>query len=158
MSGAAPLASAIASLGGIGHLRPAPGTWGSLAALPPGAGLLALGGPWLVLAAALGLGVLGWWAVRALPRETQAEDAGWVVVDEAAGQWVALAGLGAVSLPGLVAAFCLFRLFDIAKPWPVSWADRRHDAAGIMLDDLLAGALAALVLVLLRLSLPEVLP
>jgi phosphatidylglycerophosphatase A len=63
-----------------------------------------------------------------------------------------------VSLPGLVAAFCLFRLFDIAKPWPVSWADRRHDATGIMLDDLLAGALAALVLALLRLSLPEVLP
>lgn len=157
MSGAAPLAAAIAALGGIGHLRPAPGTWGSLAALAPGAGLLALGGPWLVLAAALALGALGWWAVRALPPETQAGDAGWVVIDEAAGQWVALAGLGALSWLGLAAAFCLFRLFDIAKPWPVSWADRRHDAAGIMLDDLLAGGLAACVLLVAGLFLPEVL-
>jgi phosphatidylglycerophosphatase A len=148
----------LASLWGIGRIRPAPGTWGSLAALAPGAGLLALGGPLLVLAAALALGWLGWRAVRALPEETQRGDAGWVVIDEAAGQWVALAGLGAVSWQGLVAAFLLFRLFDIAKPWPVSWADRRHDAAGIMLDDLLAGALAALVLLALRALLPEVLP
>jgi phosphatidylglycerophosphatase A len=155
VSGAADL---VASLGGIGRLRPAPGTWGSLAALAPGAGLLALGGPFLVLAAAIGLGWLGWRAISALPEETQRNDAGWVVIDEAAGQWVALAGLGAVSWPGLVAAFLLFRLFDIAKPWPVSWADRRHDAAGIMLDDLLAGAMAALVLLVLRALLPEMLP
>lgn len=147
-----------ASLWGIGRIRPAPGTWGSLAALAPGAGLLALGGPLLVLAAALALGWVGWCSVRALPEEAQRGDAGWVVVDEAAGQFVALAGLGALSWPGLVAAFLLFRLFDIAKPWPVSWADRRHDAAGIMLDDLIAGALAALVLLALRALLPEVLP
>jgi phosphatidylglycerophosphatase A len=149
-------AAAIASLAGIGHLRPGPGTWGSLAALAPGAGLLALAGPWAVLAAALALWALGWVAIRALPEETQRSDAGWVVIDEAAGQMLALAGLAAVSLAGLIAAFLLFRLFDIAKPWPVSWADRRNDAAGIMLDDIIAGALAALILLMLRLSLPEV--
>lgn len=150
--------SGLASLWGIGRIRPAPGTWGSLAALAPGAGLLALGGPFVVLAGALVLGWLGWRAVLSLPEETQRDDAGWVVIDEAAGQWLALAGLGAVSGQGLIAAFLLFRLFDIAKPWPVSWADRRHDAAGIMLDDLLAGALAALVLVGLRALVPEALP
>lgn len=152
------VAAAAASLGGIGHVRTAPGTWASLAALAPGAGLLALGGTWLMLVAALGLAWVGWRAVLALPEETQQTDAGWVVIDEGAGQWLALAGLGTVSLPGLLAAFLLFRLFDIAKPWPVSWADRRHDAAGIMLDDLVAGALAALVLLALRALFPEAIP
>jgi phosphatidylglycerophosphatase A len=151
-------AEGIASLWGIGRLPFGPGTWGSLAALAPGAALLALGGPVLVAGAALALGWLGLRAIAALPADTQGADAGWIVIDEAAGQWLALAGLAAVSPAGVAVAFALFRLFDIAKPWPVSWADRRHDAAGIMLDDLIAGAMAALVLLALRSVLPEVLP
>lgn len=150
-------ASSIASLWGIGRLPGGPGTWASLASLGPGAGLLAVGGPVLVIAASFVLFLAGWAALRALPDDVQQGDAGWVVVDEAAGQWLALSGLAAVSLPGLVAAFALFRVLDIAKPWPVSWADRRHDALGIMLDDVVAGALAALVLLALRLFVPEVL-
>jgi phosphatidylglycerophosphatase A len=47
--------------------------------------------------------------------------------------------------PGWVGAFVMFRLFDIWKPWPISWADRRPGAAGVMLDDVLAGVMAALV-------------
>lgn len=151
-------AEAVASLGGIGRLPYGPGTWGSLAALAPGIGLLALGGPLVLAAAALALAWVGFRAISALPPETQGADAGWIVVDEAAGQWLALAGLGSVSPAGAVAAFLLFRLFDIAKPWPVSWADSRHDAAGIMLDDVIAGAMAAAVLLILRRFLPEVLP
>jgi phosphatidylglycerophosphatase A len=151
-------ARGLAALFGIGHLPYGPGTWGSLAALAPGAALLALGGPVLVAASALLLAFAGWRAVASLPPSVQAGDAGWIVIDEAAGQWLALAGLGAASLPGLVAAFVLFRLFDIAKPWPVSWADRRHDAGGIILDDLIAGAMAASLLMLLRALVPEVLP
>ncbi|WP_291297940.1 phosphatidylglycerophosphatase A [Elioraea sp.] len=150
-------ADAIASLWGVGRLPFGPGTWGSLAALAPGVALLALGGPLLVAAAALALAWIGVRAIAALPAETQGADSGWIVIDEAAGQWLALAGLGAVSLLGVVAAFALFRLFDIAKPWPVSWADRRHDAAGIMLDDLVAGTLAAAALLALRMLMPEVL-
>jgi phosphatidylglycerophosphatase A len=149
--------SGLASLWGLGRLRPAPGTWGSLAALGPGAALLALGGPLLVAAAALALALAGWRAVSALPSDTQESDAGWIVIDEAAGQWLALAGLAAPSLAGIAASFLLFRAFDILKPWPVSWADRRRDAAGIMLDDLLAGAVAAAMLVALRMLLPEAL-
>ncbi|WP_144185057.1 phosphatidylglycerophosphatase A family protein [Elioraea rosea] len=148
----------LAALWGVGRLPYGPGTWASLVALAPGAMLLALGGPLLVAAAALALCWLGWRAVSVLPDEAQQADAGWIVVDEAAGQWLALAGLGAVSLAGILFAFLLFRLFDIAKPWPVSWADRQVGATGIMLDDMLAGALAALALILLRLLAPEVLP
>lgn len=150
--------SGLASLWGVGHLRPAPGTWGSLVALAPGAALLALGGPLLVGAAALALAWAGWRAVSALPADTQANDAGWIVVDEAAGQWLALAGLATLSLTGLAAAFLLFRALDILKPWPVSWADRRKDALGIMLDDLVAGALAGAIILGLRHLVPEGLP
>ncbi len=150
--------SGLASLWGVGRLRPAPGTWGSLVALAPGAALLALGGPGLVALAALALAWAGWRAVSALPPDEQANDAGWIVVDEAAGQWLALAGLATVTPAGLIAAFLLFRAFDVLKPWPVSWADRRKDALGIMLDDLVAGALAAAILLAVRLVVPEALP
>jgi len=150
--------SGLAALWGIGRLPKAPGTWASLAALLPGAALHALGGPVLVAVAAAVLAAAGWRAVRALPAEAQAGDAGWIVVDEAAGQWLALAGLWALSWSGLALAFLLFRLFDIAKPWPVALADRREDAAGIMLDDLVAGALAGSILVALSVLLPEGLP
>jgi phosphatidylglycerophosphatase A len=145
---------AIASLLGAGFLRPAPGTWGSAAALVPGAALLALAGPLAVAAGAVVLAVLGWWAVgRELQRDAD-PDPGWIVIDEAAGIWVALAGLPGFGWPGVLAAFALFRLLDIAKPGPVGWADRKGGAAGVMLDDLLAGAIAALVLLALAFVLP----
>jgi phosphatidylglycerophosphatase A len=145
---------AIASLFGAGFLRPGPGTWGSIAAVVPGAALLALAGPLAVAGGAVLLTALGWWAVtRELARTTDA-DPQWIVIDEAAGMWVALAGLPAFGWVGVLAAFALFRLFDIAKPGPVGWADRQGGATGVMLDDLIAGALAALVLVALAFVLP----
>jgi phosphatidylglycerophosphatase A len=59
--------------------------------------------------------------------------------------------------PGLLAAFLLFRLFDIFKPGPVGWADRRHGAVGVMADDVIAGAIAAVILSLVRLWWPHLL-
>lgn len=145
---------AIASLFGAGFLRPGPGTWGSIAALVPGAALLALAGALAVAGGAVLLTALGWWATtRELARATDA-DPQWIVIDEAAGMWVAMAGLPAFGWVGVLAAFALFRLFDIAKPGPVGWADRQGGATGVMLDDLIAGALAALVLVALAFVLP----
>jgi len=138
------LATRIASLGGIGFLPVAPGTWGSIVVLP-----VALAGPGAALALAVLLTAAAAWALpRVLPKDT---DPGWVVIDEGAGQALALAALpvGAGWL-GVALAFALFRLFDIAKPGPVGWADRQPGAFGIMLDDLIAGALAALVLLALR--------
>lgn len=70
-----------------------------------------------------------------------------IVIDEFVGCWAALASIPK-TWPWALAAFALFRLADIAKPWPISWADRSLPGAiGIMLDDLLAGILVALLLV-----------
>lgn len=148
------MSRAIASLFGVGFLRPGPGTWGSVAALLPGALLLAVTGPLAVAAGAVLLAAVGWWAVARELERTAEPDPGWIVIDEAAGIWLALAGLPAFGWAGAAAAFALFRLLDIAKPGPVGWADRQGGATGVMLDDLIAGALAALVLAALALILP----
>jgi phosphatidylglycerophosphatase A len=95
--------------------------------------------------------------VRDVLRETPDQDPGWIVVDEAAGMLIALAGLSmTASIWGVLIAFGLFRIFDIFKPWPISWADRQKGAFGVMLDDVVAGALAALALILARPLLPGV--
>ena len=146
---------AIASLFGAGFLRPAPGTWGSLVALVPAGVVLALAGPVAVLIGAMLIAGLGWWAVAVELARSDESDPDWIVVDEAAGQWVSLAGLEGFGWVGVAAAFALFRLFDIAKPGPVGWADRQPGARGVMLDDLIAGAFAALVLLLFGAVLPS---
>ncbi|WP_439577369.1 phosphatidylglycerophosphatase A family protein [Elioraea sp.] len=145
---------AIASLFGVGFLHPGPGTWGSAVALVPGAVMLALAGPLAVAASALALTALGWWAVARELERTPESDPGWIVIDEAAGMWLALVGLPAFGWAGVAAAFALFRLFDIAKPGPVGWADRQGGATGVMLDDLIAGALAVFALLALSSVLP----
>ena len=142
---------------GAGFLRPAPGTWGSLAALPVAWVLHVLGGPYL-LAIGIGLGYgIGVPLIEKELAEGEDKDPGWIVLDEVVGQWIALlpvslgatiSGAGILALwPGVLAAFVWFRAFDIWKPGPVGWADRRGDALGVMLDDVIAGALAALLVV-----------
>lgn len=143
----------VATVGGVGWMRVAPGTWGSAVVLPA----VLLGRSWiLVLAGAVA--VLGWLAVREVLQDRPSDDPGWIVVDEAAGMLLALAALpeGAGWI-GVVVAFALFRAFDILKPWPVSWADGLHGATGVMLDDILAGAIAAALLVLFGVFMPGVL-
>ncbi|MDF2096173.1 phosphatidylglycerophosphatase A family protein [Aquibaculum arenosum] len=140
------LAFLLATWFGSGRLPGPSGTWGSLAALPPAAALVWLGGPWLLALATLAIVAAGWWSSEVYTHSTQREDPSEVVIDEVAGQWMPL-----VVLPfhpwAWLAAFIAFRLFDILKPWPVSWADRRLPGGlGIMADDLLAGLYAALLL------------
>ena len=148
------LAEAIATVGYVGRLRPAPGTWGSLAAFPLAWVLWSLGGlPLFLLAIPFVFG-LGWWATEQATRGKEYHDPSEIVIDEVAGQWIALlpvavgaAMSGADPLamwPGLVAAFMFFRVFDIIKPGPVGLADRREDALGVMLDDVVAGGLASM--------------
>ena len=136
----------VASGFGSGFFPVAPGTAGSLVALVLGAGLFALS-PWVLAAAALIVSVGGVWAVRASEAKG---DPGWIVIDEFAGQWIAMLGLSALTPFGLLAAFGLFRLFDIWKPGPVGWADRWHTPAGVVADDVIAGALAGVILVAVR--------
>jgi len=153
------LARGIATIGGVGNLRPAPGTWGSLAALPLAWLIHLIGGfPLLLLACAL-LFALGWWATAQVIRDQADHDPSYVVVDEVVGQWIALMplsltawrmGIDLIQLwPGLIAGFVLFRGFDIFKPGPVGLADRRGDAFGVMLDDVIAGALSAMLVLVL---------
>ncbi len=149
----------VATFGFSGLLRPGPGTWGSLAALAVGLALHVLGGPILLALAVVAMFPTGFWATHRYIAVTGRADPSEVVVDEAVGQWVALlpVSLGAAHAgapvsalwPGIVAAFVLFRLFDIWKIGPVGWADRRHDAWGVMLDDLFAGVLAAVGVIVL---------
>ncbi|ARJ70479.1 phosphatidylglycerophosphatase A [Paracoccus contaminans] len=144
----------IATVLGIGRLRPAPGTWGSAAALALGYGLHRAGHFPLVLAGTAAAILLGFWSVARFTAGMADKDRSEIVIDEVAGQLIALcatsggfwfAGLprDAMPWPGLVMPFLFFRLFDIWKPWLVGRADRRRDAAGVMLDDIWAGLFAA---------------
>lgn len=145
----------VASFFGAGLTPVAPGTAASFAALLVGAALMQLGP--LALPAAAALACIAGFVVIPLAVPNRDDDPGWVVIDEAAGQWLAMTTLGVATPAGLLAAFVLFRVLDILKPGPIGWADRRHGAFGIMVDDLIAGVLVATILWLLQVARPGVL-
>ena len=142
---------------GAGLMRPAPGTWGTLAALPFAWAAHQLGGFALVAIATVVIFLAGWWAAVQETRGSADPDPSEIVVDEVAGMFLALwpVSLGAQMMgadimrlwPGWVVAFLAVRLFDIWKPGPVGWADRLHTPLGLMLDDILAGLMAAVVVI-----------
>ena len=147
-------AKMIGTVLGVGYIRPAPGTWGSLVALPWGWLLHVIGGFPLLVAGVVIAFAAGWWATAQMTAGSTDHDPSEIVIDEVAGQWIALLPLSyaawsmglniLVMWPGWIAAFALFRLFDIWKPLLVGWADRRGDALGVMLDDVIAGLFALL--------------
>jgi phosphatidylglycerophosphatase A len=123
---------------GAGLMPRMPGTWGSAAALPF-AWVISTAGGWPALALATGLvSLLGWWAAEVYVRGASVDDPSAVVIDEVAGQWLVL--IACPPDPLLYAlGFLIFRVLDIFKPWPASWADRYvKGGLGVMLDDLLA--------------------
>jgi phosphatidylglycerophosphatase A len=139
------MARLVATWFGAGLLPLAPGTWGSLAALPVGYLLVRLGGAWALAAGVIAVFALGLWASGRVIAGADNADPGEVVIDEVAGQWLALLPV-AFDWRLWPVAFVAFRLADIAKPWPVSLAERRLPGAlGVMTDDLLAGVYAGLV-------------
>jgi phosphatidylglycerophosphatase A len=141
------LARQIALAFGAGLAPKAPGTAGSLVGLALGALLLHLS-PIALAAGTLAATLAGLWAIRACLGPTTSQDPNWIVIDEVAGQMLALVALPRPSPLGLLAAFALFRLFDIAKPGPIGWADKKSGPVAIMADDLLAGAATAFMLLL----------
>ncbi|MEK9671561.1 MAG: phosphatidylglycerophosphatase A [Rhodospirillaceae bacterium] len=143
-------ANLIATWFGAGLSPKAPGTVGSVAALPV-AWVIVYGAGWQALAVAAVLATLiGVWATRKMLETASDKDPSYLVIDEVAGQWIALLPAGFDPLLWL-AAFAGFRLFDIWKPWPVGLADRKLGGAwGVMLDDLLAGGYACLIVLGLR--------
>lgn len=139
-----------------GLLPKAPGTWGSLAALPFAVILHNWGGFYALLLASIIVFFIGWWATIKETVGKDNHDPGEIVIDEVAGQWITLLPSSYMFTrhdlpmiwPALVAGFIFFRLFDIFKPWPISWADNKETAFGVMLDDVLAGILAAIATIL----------
>lgn len=146
-------------MAGIGFFPVAPGTAGSAFAAAIFV-LLSLSSPGLAAAAlavaggaALGAGI---WAAGALEAATGREDDGRIVIDEVVGQWLTLApllalpwrfGFDAAGLAPVVTGFVAFRVLDVWKPGPVRWAERRFSGGlGVMLDDVVAGAIGALLL------------
>ncbi len=131
---------------GLGFVRWAPGTAASLAALPVAWLLRTHTGVYGLAAATALVLVVGIWAAAAYERRKGVRDSPAVVIDEVAGQWTALL-LVPADPAAYAVGFALFRLFDIAKPWPIGLLDRRvGGGVGVMLDDLVAGAFAAVLL------------
>ena len=146
---------AIATFFGAGFGKPGPGTWGSVAAvLLWGAFAFSLHPSLLTLTLALTLAialaiVLGVPAATIVARESGRHDPGFVVIDEVAGQWIALVGSPADWRHGLI-ALALFRLFDIVKPFPVRRFERLPGGWGIVFDDVAAGLYALGIAWLIR--------
>tara|TARA_R110000868_G_scaffold10313_1_gene50543 strand:+ start:14672 stop:15163 length:492 start_codon:yes stop_codon:yes gene_type:complete len=139
-------ATIAATWGWSGLLPGAPGTWGSLFTLPFAWVIAAAWGPPALFAAAAAAFLVGLWASGRYLRNSASKDPGTIVIDETAGQFLALA-LVPVDLWWYLAGFVLFRAADIFKPWPASWADRALPGAfGVMTDDIFAGAYALAVL------------
>ena len=136
---------------GSGLSPKAPGTMGTLAAIPlwwllaqlPLSTYLVV----VLIAAVAGIVICG----RAADR-LGVHDHGGIVWDEFVGFWIAMAALP-ITWQSLILGFVLFRLFDILKPWPISWLDRRVSGGfGIMIDDVIAGLAAAGVITFLTAS------
>lgn len=143
---------ALATLGPVGRLRPAPGTWGSTAAVIIAAALVQFGG-WTLEVATLIICVLGVRAADIYDREMGSKDASDIVIDEVAGQWITLLVVP-LDWRWWVAGFFVFRLFDILKPGPVRLAERLPGGYGVMADDIVAGTLAAVCVLILQWAVP----
>lgn len=134
----------IATWFGSGLLPKIPGTWGSAAALPFAWGIMWFGGPKVLLVCAIVAFVVGIWAAGMYSKHSGIKDAGPIVIDEVAGQWLTLIPAGLDPVLFLI-GFFLFRAADILKPWPANWADRELSGGlGVMLDDVFAGIYAAI--------------
>ena len=134
---------------GCGRVPIAPGTAGTLGALPLYL-LLRPSGPWAVVAAATVLGVVGVWAADEVITRTAEKDPQIVVIDEVVGVLLTLAA-SVPTTTSLVVGVVLFRIFDQWKPWPARSLEALRGGFGVVMDDVAAGAWGAAALVALRL-------
>ena len=139
---------------GAGLLPKAPGTWGTLVAIPLYLLARNVGGTAAILVCSLILFGIGVWASGIAGRSLGVADHGGIVIDEIAAFFLVLA-FTPIGLPWLVTAFVLFRMFDVFKPWPICVADRTLKGGfGVMFDDFLAAVAAIAILFLLRTIFP----
>ncbi len=134
----------------VGKSRYAPGTVGSLATLPLVYLLHSYLGAGSVIIFVIIISLLGTIASERFSKAIGINDPGMIVVDEVAGQALALTFAG-INLYLYLIGFILFRLFDITKPWPIGWADQKVSGGlGIMLDDILAGFISMILVLLIN--------
>jgi phosphatidylglycerophosphatase A len=138
-------ATLVATFFGIGRLRPGPGSWGSAATVLLWAALayelpLSLRMP-VAVALAVAVTLIGIPAATRVARDSGQEDPQFVVIDEVAGQLVALIAVP-LAWKSFLAGFILFRVFDIVKPPPVRQLEALPEGTGIVLDDVAAGLYA----------------
>lgn len=133
----------------IGYLPIAPGTWGSLVAVVIWFLIIESTSTITFITAIIIIFILGVYTSSITERHLAQKDPSIIVIDEWVGQWIALLFVPKSLLLGLV-AFALFRLFDIWKPYPIKLLDKYPKGWGIMLDDVLAGVYALLVLSVFR--------
>ena len=148
------MSAAIATIFGIGYLRPAPGTWGSLFAIILAILIVEIFGIKGFVFALLSISAFGWWATSVYLKQIKTKDPSEVVIDELVGQWIAVLPIVISAFyfklepfdlwPGWISSFLFFRLFDILKPSLIGWADEKNGALGVMLDDIFAGIAAAI--------------
>ena len=143
----------VATFFGAGLLRPMPGTWGTLFALPLGLLICFHYGSIGILIASCFLYFIGVWVSYIWLQHSKEDlDPSSIVIDEAIGIWIALSALDSFDIYQIILAFLLFRILDIWKPFPIGWIDKNIKGAnGIMLDDVLAGLIAALLLFIFNL-------
>jgi len=151
------LARLIASAFGLGYAKKAPGTVASAYTAAIVFILQQYGGLWMVMAF-LGISILLslWSAEQVLKSDPTLSDPSWIVMDEVAGQTLAMLYIFETgNIWYALIAFAAFRLFDIVKPWPVSWADKKVGGSlGILLDDIFAGIMAGIVVFAIQIWLP----
>jgi phosphatidylglycerophosphatase A len=139
----------IASGFGIGLLPGAPGTWASAATLPLGWAIGSLWGSPGLYAASLVVFLIGILASERMIKRVGVEDPSVIVIDEIAGQLLVLAAVP-LAYPAYLLAFIAFRICDVLKPWPASWADRQLGGGfGAMVDDIIAAGYAYAAMLLL---------
>jgi len=135
---------AIATVGPVGKIHPAPGTWGSAVGVLTGFGLASLSSSLLEIGTLIAI-VIGTVAAHQHQQTTGQKDASEVVIDEVAGQWTAMLVIP-LDWRWALGAFLLFRFFDITKLGPIGMVEKWPGGVGVMADDVLAGIAAALCL------------
>lgn len=140
-----------ATAGGVGLMRPAPGTWGSLAGVLLAFYLIEIHSTslWQFVAITIAISLVSVFQINKIEQASGIHDASEIVIDEVAGQWVAV--MPCFFMPhdeiAYLVAFMAFRLFDIWKPWPIGPLDQKVDGGlGVMIDDVVAGLFAAAIL------------
>jgi phosphatidylglycerophosphatase A len=144
---------------GAGWLPVAPGTWGAAVAVLPlffftkiDPSVFSTFQPFFTLVLTVFIVIFTWIGVKAVDflQEEWGDDPKQVVIDEMIGVWIAILGLS-LTVPNLILGFILFRFFDIAKPLGIRQLERIKGGWGVMLDDVLAGVYANIVLQVLNL-------